>query len=79
MPRLLNKVSLSNTLTLGNKARVKKAVLYSIVELYPRPKMTILIIDNYCQRTVHTLTTASNKLLLAILKEAVTVLQSQSQ
>jgi len=77
MPRLLKKVSLSNTLTLGNKARVEKAILYSLVELYP--KMIILIIDNYCQLTEHTITTASNKLLLAILKEAVTVLQSQSQ
>lgn len=65
---------MSNTLTLGSKAKVEKAVLYSIVELYPRPKLTILIIDNYCQ-----LTTAGKKLLLAILKEAVTVLQSQSQ
>ena len=42
-------------------------------------KMIILIIDNYCQRTEHTVTTASKKLLLAILKEAVAVLQSQSQ
>ena len=67
-PRLLKKVSLSNTLTLGSKAKVEKAVLYAIVELYPRPKMIMLIIDNYCQLTVHTLTTASNKLLLAILK-----------
>lgn len=78
MPRLLKKVSLSNTLTLGNKVRVEKAILYSLVELYPKMIM-LIIIDNYCQLTEHTITTASNKLLLAILKEAVTVLQSQSQ
>ena len=77
MPRLLKKVSLSNTLTVGNKARVEKAVLYSLVKLFP--KMIILIVDNYCQRTEHTITTTSIRLLLAILKEAVTVLQSQSQ